>query len=38
IEAIIKGDMVSLELAKENNVDPAPVEIIENLKRKLGGK
>jgi glucose/mannose-6-phosphate isomerase len=38
IEAIITGDMVSLELAKENNRDPTPVDIIENLKGKLGGK
>ena len=35
---IILGDLVSLELAKLNNVDPTPVEIIENLKEKLGGK
>ena len=35
---IILGDLVSLELAKLNNVDPTPVEVIENLKEKLGGK
>ena len=34
---IILGDLVSLELAKLNNVDPTPVEVIENLKKKLGG-
>ena len=35
---IILGDLVSLELAKLNNVDPTPVEVIENLKNELGGK
>ena len=35
---IILGDLVSLELAKLNNVDPTPVEVIENLKKELGGK
>ena len=34
---IILGDLVSLELAKLNNVDPTPVEVIKNLKKKLGG-
>ena len=34
---IILGDLVSLELAKLNNVDPTPVEVIENLKTELGG-
>ena len=34
---IILGDLVSLELAKLNNVDPTPVEVIENLKKNLGG-
>ena len=37
ISMIILGDLVSLELAKLNNVDPTPVEVIENLKKKLGG-
>ena len=31
----ILGDLVSIELAKLNGVDPTPVEIIENLKIKL---
>ena len=35
---IILGDLVSLELAELNNVDPTPVEVIENLKKELGGK
>ena len=35
---IILGDLVSLELAKLNNIDPTPVEVIENLKKELGGK
>ena len=35
---IILGDLVSLELAKLNEVDPTPVEVIENLKKELGGK
>ena len=35
---IILGDLVSLELAKLNNVNPTPVEVIENLKKELGGK
>ena len=35
---IILGDLVSIELAKLNNVDPTPVEVIENLKKELGGK
>jgi len=35
---IILGDLVSLELAKLNNVDPTTVEVIENLKNELGGK
>jgi len=34
---IILGDLFSIELAKLNNVDPTPVEVIENLKNKLGG-
>ena len=28
----ILGDLVSIELAKLNGIDPTPVEIIENLK------
>ena len=35
---IILGDLVSLELANLNDVDPTPVEVIENLKKELGGK
>ena len=35
---IILGDLVSIELAKLNDVDPTPVEVIENLKKELGGK
>ena len=35
---IILGDLVSLELAKLNNVDPTPVQVIESLKKELGGK
>ena len=35
---IILGDLVSIELAKLNNVDPTPVEVIENLKTELDGK
>ena len=38
MEAIFIGDMVSIELAKLNDVDPTPVEVIENLKKELGGK
>ena len=38
LETIYIGDMVSIELAKLNNVDPTPVEVIENLKGELGGK
>ena len=34
---IILGDLISIELAKLNNVDPTPVEVIENLKTELGG-
>ena len=35
---IILGDLVSLELAKLNDVNPTPVEVIENLKKELGGR
>ena len=31
----ILGDLVSIELAKLNGIDPTPVEIIENLKIEL---
>ena len=31
----IIGDLVSIELAKLNGIDPTPVEIIENLKIEL---
>jgi len=34
---IILGDLVSIELAKLNGVDPTPVKVIENLKNELGG-
>ena len=37
LETIYIGDMVSIELAKLNKVDPTPVEVIENLKNELGG-
>ena len=37
VSMIILGDLVSIELAKLNNVDPTPVEVIENLKKELGG-
>ena len=37
MEGIFIGDMVSIELAKLNDVDPTPVEVIENLKKELGG-
>ena len=37
ISMIILGDLVSIELAKLNNVDPTPVEVIEDLKNELGG-
>ena len=38
MEGIFIGDLVSIELAKLNEVDPTPVEVIENLKKELGGK
>ena len=38
ISMIILGDLVSIELAKFNDVDPTPVEVIENLKKELDGK
>ena len=38
LETIYIGDMISIELAKLNRVDPTPVKVIEDLKNKLGGK
>ena len=38
LETIYIGDMTSIKIAKLNEVDPTPVEVIENLKRELGGK
>ena len=38
LETIYIGDMTSIKLAKLNGVDPTPVEVIENLKKELGGK
>ena len=38
LETIYIGDMISIELAKLNRVDPTPVKVIENLKNELGGK
>ena len=38
LETIYIGDMVSIEIAKLNGVDPTPVELIEDLKSELGGK
>ena len=38
LETIYIGDMVSIELAKLNDVDPTPVKVIESLKNELGGK
>ena len=35
ISLIFLGDLVSIELAKLNSVDPTPVEIIEDLKKML---
>ena len=37
ISLIFLGDLVSIELAKLNSVDPTPVEIIEDLKKILDG-
>ena len=34
--AVMLGDLVSLELAAREGVDPTPVDVIENLKDKLG--
>ena len=38
LETIYIGDMVSIELAKLNKVDPTPVKVIESLKKQLDGK
>ena len=38
MEAVFIGDLVSIKLAKLNDVDPTPVDVIENLKNELGGK
>ena len=38
IEGIFIGDMVSIRLAKRNNIDPTPVKVIEKLKIALDGK
>ena len=38
LETIYIGDMVSIELAKLNRVDPTPVKVIESLKKQLDGK
>ena len=38
LETIYIGDMVSIEIAKLNGVDPTPVKVIEDLKSELGGK
>ena len=37
ISMILLGDLVSIELAKLNSVDPTPVKIIEDLKKLLEG-
>ena len=37
ISMILLGDLVSIELAKLNSIDPTPVLIIEELKKSLGG-
>ena len=34
--SVLLGDLVSLELAARNQVDPEPVEVIEKLKAELG--
>ena len=34
---VLLGDLVSIELAKLNNVDPTPVTVIEKLKTELDG-
>ena len=37
ISMVLLGDLVSIELAKLNSIDPTPVLIIEELKKNLGG-
>jgi glucose/mannose-6-phosphate isomerase len=34
--AVMLGDLVSLQLAAHNGVDPGPVDVIERLKDELG--
>jgi hypothetical protein len=34
--AVMLGDLVSLELASREGVDPTPVAVIEDLKDRLG--
>ena len=34
--AVMLGDLISLELAAREGVDPTPVDVIENLKDRLG--
>ena len=38
LETIYIGDLISVQLALLNRVDPTPVKVIENLKNELGGK
>ena len=38
MSCVLLGDLVSLKLAEMNKVDPAPVEVIEDLKAELDGK
>ena len=33
---VMLGDLISLELAAREGVDPTPVDVIENLKDRLG--
>ena len=35
--AVMLGDLVSLQLAALNGVDPGPIELLERLKDELGG-
>ena len=34
--AVMLGDLVSLQLAARNGVDPGPIELLERLKDELG--
>lgn len=36
LQAVMLGDLVSLQVAAERGVDPSPVPVIENLKKELG--